>query len=403
MLAAMWIRKRLDISSKDILAAMLDCLEPGSLAPVKEKIAALWEKRGEKALVCFSVRTGLDALLKVLNFERGSDILMSALTIPDMPRIVRCHGCTPVPIDIEDESLAPSADSIESAVTEKTRAIIVAHLFGNIINLEEISKIARAHGLILIEDCAQSYHGRSYTGSDLADISMFSFGTIKTATALGGAIFVVRNNDRLAGKMDALQASYPVQRKASYFKKLAKYLFLKLLFPRAIFRTVVALSKKTSIDYDALIHGLSRSFPGEDLLSKIRMQPSLPLLKLMLHRFETFSEAATREHIRRGCYLLQNLPETCRFPGGNSEKHTFWVFPVMHDHPDHLIRRMRISGFDATRRHSLQVVESAEGKQNNEMPNCRRIESQIVYLPLYRQIPEAEIDRMVGCMKINRT
>lgn len=397
----MWIRKRLDISSKDIFAAMLDCLKPGSSAPVKEKIAALWERRGEKALVCFSVRTGLDALLQALNFEQGSEILMSALTIPDMPRIVRCHGYTPVPVDIEAETLAPSADSIESAVTEKTKALLVAHLFGNIVNLGEISRVARAHGLILIEDCAQAYHGQSYTGSDLADISMFSFGTIKTATALGGAIFIIRNNEGLAGKIDALQASYPVQRRSSYFKKLAKYLFLKLLFPRAIFRTVVALSKKTSIDYDALIHGLSRSFPGEDLLSRIRRRPSLPLLKLMLHRFETFSEAAAREHIRRGGYMLQNLPETCRFPGVGSERHTFWVFPVMHDHPDHLIRRLRSSGFDATRRHSLQVVEPTERKQDNEMPNCRRIVSRIVYLPLYRQIPEAEIHRMIGCVEIN--
>lgn len=395
----MWIRKTLDISARDILAGMQDCLAAGSSMPVKEKITALWEKGTEKAVVCFSVRTGFDLLLQAVDFERGSEILMSGLTIPDMPRIVKYHGYTPVPIDIDIDTLAPSPESIESAITDKTRALIVAHLFGNVTNLKEISKIARAHNLVLIEDCAQTYQGPSFTGTDVTDISMFSFGTIKTATALGGGILVIRNNDQLAGKINSLHTAYPVQSKLSYFKKLTKYLFLKLLFPPAVFRCVVTFLKKTRVDYDNLLQSLSRSFPGEDLLSKIRLQPSFPLLKVMLRRFETFSEKTILERIRLGGYLLENLPATCQFPGIRSEKHTFWVFPILHNYPDELIQDLRNSGFDATQKHSLRVMKSADGRPDNEMLNCSRIVRNIVYLPLYRQIPTGEINRIANCMK----
>lgn len=395
----MWIRKRLDIRSSDILSGMSGCLLPGSSPRIQEKIAVFWEREGESAVVCYSVRTGLDLLLQAADFEKGSEIIISALTIPDMPRIIEYHGYIPVPVDIDIETLAPTAANMESAITSRTKAVIVAHLFGNIVDLREIAGIAKSHNLLLIEDCAQCYHGRSFTGSDAADISMFSFGTIKTATALGGGVLILRKNSKLTAAMHSLHAAYPAQKRSTYVKKLIKYMLLTPCFSPTVYRCFVALLNRTSIDYDTLIQGLSRSFSGGDLLSQIRLQPSFPLMRLLLRRFETFSVQTLEERIRKGRHLLKSLPQEYRYPGVQSEKQTFWVFPILCDDPDRLIRKLRNSGFDATQKHSLQLVAPPEGQPEDAAPNCSKILRHIVYLPLYHQMPAAEIDRMIDLME----
>jgi dTDP-4-amino-4,6-dideoxygalactose transaminase len=231
---------------------------------------------------------------------------------------------------------------------------------------------------------------------------MFSFGTIKTATALGGGIIVIRNNAELAVRIDALHTSYSVQKRSAYFRKLTKYLFLKLLFPPAIFYCFVSLSKIAGIDYDSIIQNLSKSFPGGDFFIKIRIQPSYPLLKLMLRRFKNFSDLSIQERIYRGRYLLNNLSDVCRIPGIELEKHTFWVFPILHDHPVNLIQNLRKAGFDATQKHGMEVMKTGDCCPDNKVADCNHIVRHIVYLPFYNQIPMAEIDRMISLIKTDR-
>ena len=71
--------------------------------------------------------------------------------------------------------------------------IVVAHIFGSRSPLDEVLEVARNHDLLVVEDCAQAFMGMQYMGEHRADVSMFSFGTIKTATSFGGAIVHVKN------------------------------------------------------------------------------------------------------------------------------------------------------------------------------------------------------------------
>jgi len=180
-----WIRKRLDISRSDILYGVFSVLSLEKPASVRKRIVGLWQTGKSKAQVVFCVRSGLDLILQAAGFSKDSEIITSALTIPDIPRIMRFHGLIPVPVDIQTGTTIPRAEDIEALITPKTKAIMIAHLFGAKGDLEPIAEIARKHNLLLIEDRAQCYEPGIYRGSDSADISMYSFGTIKTATALG--------------------------------------------------------------------------------------------------------------------------------------------------------------------------------------------------------------------------
>jgi dTDP-4-amino-4,6-dideoxygalactose transaminase len=140
------------------------------------------------AFTCLSVRSGLDILLQALDLPRGSEVIVSAMTIDGILKIIAEHGLVAVPVDLKFKTLAPTPEDVESAITDKTRLVLIAHLFGTQIDMQSYARITQQHGLLLIEDCAQSFRGMPQGKSDVSDVAMYSFGPIKTATALGGAV-----------------------------------------------------------------------------------------------------------------------------------------------------------------------------------------------------------------------
>ena len=101
---------------------------------------------------------------------------MSAITHPDMVRIVEAHDLRPIPVDIDCDTLACRIDVLERALTPKTRLLVVAHLFGGRMSLAPLADVTRRDGLLLVEDCAQAFRGPADAGDALADVSLFSFG-----------------------------------------------------------------------------------------------------------------------------------------------------------------------------------------------------------------------------------
>lgn len=214
-------RHRIDLSAADLALAACACAVPARRRNLAAGVERAWSPSGG-ALACLSVRSGLDLLLSALDLPLGSEVLVSAITIPDMVRIIQGHGLVPVPVDVEPSTLAPRTDLAEQLVTDRTRAVLVAHLFGGHVDLAPLAALARRHHLLVIEDCAQAFAGPGDTGNDLADVSLFSFGPIKTATALGGALVRVRNA-QLLDRMGGIHATWPVQRRSAYARRIIRF------------------------------------------------------------------------------------------------------------------------------------------------------------------------------------
>ncbi len=227
----MWSRKRLDVGWTDLAYGVWHCLLPPT-AEVREirRPPAF----ADDVLACLSVRSGFDLLLSALDWPPGSEVLVSAVTIPDMAAIIEAHGLKPIPIDLTPRDMSPRIELLRQAITPATRAVLVAHLFGGRVDLAPFAETAAEHGLLLIEDCAQAYRGPGDLGDRRADVSLFSFGPIKTATALGGALLRVRDPQALKS-MHARQAVYPTQSRLKYLQRIAKYSGLKLLSAPAPF------------------------------------------------------------------------------------------------------------------------------------------------------------------------
>jgi dTDP-4-amino-4,6-dideoxygalactose transaminase len=155
---------------------------------------------------CIGVANGLDALilsLEVLELPKNSEVLVPSNTyIATILAIVRA-GLKPVLVEpcIETYNIDPSL--IEGSITEKTKAILLVHLYGKLCHMDAIQQIAKKYQLKIIEDCAQS-HGSSFRNKragSYGDLGAFSFYPTKNLGALGDAGAITTDNDELADKL----------------------------------------------------------------------------------------------------------------------------------------------------------------------------------------------------------
>jgi len=153
---------------------------------------------------CIACANGSDALevaLTVLGIGEGDEVIVPTHTwITSVSAIVNV-GATPILVDTNHDFLL-SISTIEQKITQKTKAILFVHLFGNINGAEKINQIAKSYGLYLIEDCAQA-HGAKFRGKKagtFGDMATFSFFPAKNLGAYGDAGAIVTRSDLLEKK-----------------------------------------------------------------------------------------------------------------------------------------------------------------------------------------------------------
>lgn len=158
---------------------------------------------------CIGVGNGLDALvmiLKALEIGHGDEVIVPSDTYIATALAVTYVGAVPVFAEPDIDTFNISPRSVENVVTEKTKAVIPVHLYGQPCDMEPIMETARKHGLKVIEDCAQA-HGALYKGKRIGtfgDAAGFSFYPGKNLGALGDAGAVVTDNEELAQRIRAL-------------------------------------------------------------------------------------------------------------------------------------------------------------------------------------------------------
>jgi dTDP-4-amino-4,6-dideoxygalactose transaminase len=383
-----------DIGWRDLLAGVCDCLFPPSEAQAQ---AAVEAASGGLSLACLSVRSAFDLLLQALALPPGSEVLVSAVTIPDMLRVLEYHGLVAVPVDLHMEQMTIDAATLERAVTASTRAVLVAHLFGSRIELEPVVAFAHKYDLLLLEDCAQAYDG-SYQGHLASDAALFSFGPIKTSTALGGAILRLREPSLLT-QVRLLQAAYPVQPRVRYLQRVIRFLLLKMLARPALFAALVALCRLGGQNHDTLLRSLLRGFPTGDLITQLRLRPSGPLLAMLARRLRQSS--ITRRQVAQRIALARRIVAAlCEQPfvGMAASHHTHWALPLRSQNPTRLAQLLWSVGIDASSSVSSLIVVAAPAGRDPAAETTTAMEK-LIYLPLHSAMDEASLRRMVAVVR----
>ncbi|MGY3234540.1 MULTISPECIES: DegT/DnrJ/EryC1/StrS family aminotransferase [unclassified Bradyrhizobium] len=156
------------------------------------------------------VANGTDAIhlaLRALGIGHGDEVITTAHTFIATAAGIVATGARPMLVDIDPDTYTIDPKMIERAVTDRTKAIIAVHLFGQPADMGPIKDIARRRGLYLLEDAAQA-HGAEYRGvrtGGLGDVACFSFYPAKNLGAYGDGGAVTTNNAAIAERIERLR------------------------------------------------------------------------------------------------------------------------------------------------------------------------------------------------------
>ena len=159
------------------------------------------------AVGCASGTDALHLALEAEGITEGDEVITSAFTFIATAEAIKYVGATPVFVDIDAKTFNITAESIEKAITPKTKAIMPVHLFGQPADLTNIKALCEKHNLKLIEDCAQSFGARineQQTGA-IGNAAGYSFFPSKNLGAFGDGGLVVTNSDETAKKLKMLR------------------------------------------------------------------------------------------------------------------------------------------------------------------------------------------------------
>lgn len=204
----------------------------------------------------------LELALKTLGIGLGDEVVVPAVTFIATASAVTEVGGVPVFADVDPETGTMSPSSLESSITERTKAVVVVHYGGYPSNFDEILPLVRKHGLFLVEDCAHA-HGTEWKGRKvgaIGDMGCFSFQESKSLAAGEGGI-VLTNDDKLADRAKLIHNIGRVVGRPGY-----EHYILSSNYRLSEFQAALLLSKLKDLPQEVEV----KHSNGEYLASKLR-------------------------------------------------------------------------------------------------------------------------------------
>lgn len=174
-----------------------------------EKAFVSYIQNDEEKLYCASCASGSDALLlalRSLGISKNDEVITVSNTFFSTVSSITLNGAIPVFADIDEQTMLIDYTQIPNLITERTKAIIAVHLYGQPCNMDELVKISKKYNLFLIEDAAQA-HGAIWKSKNIGsfgDLACFSFYPGKNLGAFGDGGAVVGKNKQIIAKIKAL-------------------------------------------------------------------------------------------------------------------------------------------------------------------------------------------------------
>lgn len=320
-----------------------------------EKQIALYTQRKH----CIGVGTGTDALLlalKALDIGSGSEVITTPLSWLASSACILQNGAKAVFADV-DKTLTIDPNTIESLITEQTKAILIVNFTGTMCDMGSISKIAEKYNLYVIEDGSQSF-GSTLNGKpsgSFGHISCISMNAMKVLGGLGDAGVVLTNDDGVAKRVQHLRHSGVVDRE-----------------------TCIELSHNCRLD------ALQAAF----LLERLKRLPA------NLERRRSIA----REYDQK----LEGLVEVPTKPDNNEG--AYYTYPILIDNRDDFSSYLENHGVEVRIQHPsvLNDQPAFNGKISGQSPKAREIVERILCLPIHEKLTNAEQDRVIGLIRSYR-
>jgi len=198
---------------------VIEVLESGMLAQ-GPRVAALEDAfthmtGARHAIATSSGTTGLHLALLAHGIGPGDEVITSPFTFIASVNAILFTGATPVFADIEEASFNIDPERLEAAITPRTKAVMPVHLYGQACDMDEISAIARKHGVILLEDAAQAV-GATYRGRHVGTFGTAVFSLYATKNVMSGEGGMITTDDDHVADMARLLRNHGMRNRYEY-------------------------------------------------------------------------------------------------------------------------------------------------------------------------------------------
>ena len=321
-----------------------------------------------QVLLTHSCTAALEMCAILCNIRPGDEIIMPSYTFVSTANAFVLRGGIPVFLDIRPDTLNIDETLIESALTEKTKAIVAVHYAGAACEMDRIMKIARKHRLLVIEDAAQallSTYKKKQLGT-IGDLGTVSFHETKNIiSGEGGALFI--NNKRFNDRSEILREK-GTNRTRFFRGEIDKYTWVD-----------------TGSSY--LPSELTAAFLYAQLENADRIIARRCKLHALYHRLlSPLAEKTDLEIAGRNTTGMTN------------NGHLFYILVKDRQERTALIRHLKQAGIEATF-HYVPLHTSPAGRKfartAGRLPNTVRLSERILRLPLYYDMTEAQVQKVV--------
>jgi dTDP-4-amino-4,6-dideoxygalactose transaminase len=346
---------------------------------IAEFEAAVAERLGGGHAVTTSYgRMAAYHIFKALDLPRGSEVVFPALTFWVVPEMARVAGLEVVFADVDPHTFNLTPDSLERALTPRTRAVVPTHIYGLPCDMEEIMGVARRHGLRVVEDCAHAL-GASYRGQptgSFGDAALLSFQVLKPLNTCGGGMAFTRDAE-LARRIGTSARALPWPREADVLKRIRLAKVERALMDPAIFSLTVfpILWAASFVDARPDVYLWEKvrplhPFPPGYERRYANVQAALGLAGL--ERLEGWT-ARTRDNARAMSAVLSGVPGVVVPPAPTDRVHVYYQYPVYVPDRDAAVRRALRAGLDVEYHH-MDVCPDLPlfGPARGEVPGARR-------------------------------
>tara|TARA_B100000029_G_scaffold151760_1_gene146844 strand:- start:197 stop:1342 length:1146 start_codon:yes stop_codon:yes gene_type:complete len=312
------------------------------------------------------VSSGSDALLvalMALDIKPGDEVITSSYSFFATAGAIARLGAKPVFVDIEADTYNIDPNKIEELITSRTKAIIPVHLYGQMANMDEISKIANENSIDLIEDAAQSIGAdiNGLTAGSFGKMGCFSFFPTKNLGAYGDGGLVTTNNDQVAKKLLTLR-NHGFSKK--YHSEILGGNFRLDSIQAAILRVKlrhlnkwIASRQVNASKYKKFFSNQNNS-PKKQNNPKIRMPVETPGYKHVYNQFVV--RVTNRDELYK--YLKNN----------NIGSEIYYPIPL-----------------------NQQPCFNANGQANKSLPQSELAAKETIALPIYPEMTESMIEKVV--------
>ena len=346
----------------EIDQAILEVLESGSyvlgpqLVKFEEELA-----RYMKTKETVGVNSGTDALWLVflaLGLGPGDEIITTSNTFFATAEAIWLAGATPVFVDCDPRTRNIDVTQIEAAITSKTRAIVPVHLYGLTANMPEVARIAKAHNLFVVEDCAQGIgaKGDSFAIGELSDAVCLSFIIQKNLGTYGDGGALITNRPEIDNTLRRLRNHGSLKRSVHTF------------------------------GFNSRLDDLHAGF----LSVKLRH------ITKWTDQRRAWAKRYTQELTGTSLKLPKELP---------GYRHAYHLYVVEHLKRDHLAQFLVAAGIDAKMHYPI-AIHKQEGYPWNKLadpkphvPNAEANAAQCVSLPMFTELTAEEVDYTIAKVK----